>query len=71
VREAVSSLRGELFDLASDLVKRKSVTGDEDDAQQAPLHSSAPSGSKSISSGSTPRSGRTPRSATTAIVSIA
>jgi acetylornithine deacetylase len=32
---AVSSLRDELFDLASDLVKRKSVTGDEDDAQKA------------------------------------
>jgi acetylornithine deacetylase len=35
VREAVLSLRDELFDLASDLVKRKSVTGDEDDAQRA------------------------------------
>jgi acetylornithine deacetylase len=35
VRETVLSLRGELFDLASDLVKRKSVTGDEDGAQRA------------------------------------
>ncbi|MGH9391746.1 MAG: ArgE/DapE family deacylase, partial [Vicinamibacteria bacterium] len=32
---AVLSLRDDLFDLASDLVKRKSVTGEEDDAQQA------------------------------------
>jgi len=31
----VLSLRSELFDLASDLVRRKSVTGDEDDAQRA------------------------------------
>ena len=35
MREMVRSLRGELFDLASDLVKRKTVTGDEDDAQRA------------------------------------
>jgi acetylornithine deacetylase len=35
VAESVHSLRRELFDLASDLVKRKSVTGDEDDAQIA------------------------------------
>ncbi len=35
VRETVLSLCDELFDLASDLVKRKSVTGDEDDAQRA------------------------------------
>jgi acetylornithine deacetylase len=35
VREAVLSLRDELYDLASDLVKRKTVTGDEDHAQQA------------------------------------
>jgi acetylornithine deacetylase len=35
VRETVLSLREELYDLASDLVKRKSVTGDEDEAQSA------------------------------------
>jgi acetylornithine deacetylase len=35
VREAVLSLRDELYGLASELVKRKSVTGEEDDAQQA------------------------------------
>ncbi len=35
VRETVLSLRSELFDLASDLVKQKSVTGDEEDAQRA------------------------------------
>ncbi len=35
MRETVDTLRDELFDLASDLVKRKSVTGDEDDAQRA------------------------------------
>jgi len=35
VREAVHSLRDDLYDLASDLVKRKSVTGDEDEAQRA------------------------------------
>jgi acetylornithine deacetylase len=34
VREAVLSLRDELYGLASELVKRKSVTGEEDDAQQ-------------------------------------
>ncbi|HEY7818711.1 MAG TPA: M20/M25/M40 family metallo-hydrolase, partial [Vicinamibacteria bacterium] len=35
VRESVVSLRDELCDLASDLVQRKSVTGTEDDIQQA------------------------------------
>src|SRR3990172_3488641 len=35
VHETVRSLRDELYDLASDLVKRKSVTGDEDHAQRA------------------------------------
>jgi acetylornithine deacetylase len=34
VRDSVSSLRSDLFDLASDLVKQKSVTGDEEDAQR-------------------------------------
>jgi acetylornithine deacetylase len=34
VRETVLSLRDELKDIASNLVKRKSVTGDEDDAQR-------------------------------------
>jgi acetylornithine deacetylase len=35
VREALFSLRAELYDLASDLVRRKSVTGTEDEIQQA------------------------------------
>ncbi len=35
VQETVRSLKDELYDLASDLVKRKTVTGDEDDAQRA------------------------------------
>ena len=35
VCETVRSLRDDLYDLASDLVKRKSVTGDEDHAQRA------------------------------------
>jgi acetylornithine deacetylase len=35
VHEAVLSLRDELYDLASDLVQRKSVTGSEDQIQQA------------------------------------
>jgi acetylornithine deacetylase len=35
VRETVRSLRDELYDLASNLVKWKSVTGNEDDAQRA------------------------------------
>jgi len=35
VAEAVLSLRDDLYDLASDLVKRKTVTGDEDHAQRA------------------------------------
>ncbi|HEY7819805.1 MAG TPA: ArgE/DapE family deacylase, partial [Vicinamibacteria bacterium] len=34
IREAVHSLRSELFELASDLVKQPSVTGHEDDAQR-------------------------------------
>jgi acetylornithine deacetylase len=34
VRETVHSLRPELFDLASDLVRQKSVTGDEENAQR-------------------------------------
>jgi acetylornithine deacetylase len=35
VRETVLSLRDELVELASDLVKRKTVTGEEDEAQRA------------------------------------
>ncbi len=35
VREAVLSLRDDLYDLASDLVKQKSITGSEDEAQRA------------------------------------
>jgi acetylornithine deacetylase len=35
VRQAVHSLRSELFELASDLVKQRSVTGQEDEAQRA------------------------------------
>ncbi len=35
VREAVLTLRNDLYDLASELVKRKSITGSEDEAQRA------------------------------------